>query len=379
MLVRALYQECASKERCATALATVATLLSNVLECPADETFRSVRLSNRLFHERVGQFASGVELLRAAGFEDARAGDAPPDGPCTHLAIPTADAARLARHLVLLEAARQALDIVDDEVNPAAPVAEPGARPSGALGKRPATTSPQDSRPSRDPRQRVPTPAGEAVNSPEPVSHAGPSRPSHTGPRGDGAKGASVVGDKDRASHEGTLELTDFSADGIDAFFERHFGAEGELLEDLHREEGGMQRPLKLATDALRVATVTANAAAQRRASFWLKTVREFVALLGDRAHGLEHHDGDADEVDVVVGADGNLEVCSICSEGGELVCCDGCPQAFHAECLGPAAPDLDDDDGDGKNWFCPTCAEVLAESGAQPGGGVSSGPDHVR
>ncbi|OMO70783.1 Zinc finger, PHD-type [Corchorus olitorius] len=42
--------------------------------------------------------------------------------------------------------------------------------------------------------------------------------------------------------------------------------------------------------------------------------------------------------------------VCSVCRDGGELVCCDGCPSAFHVNCLG-----LDQvPDGD---WFCPSCS----------------------
>ncbi|OMO64454.1 Zinc finger, PHD-type [Corchorus capsularis] len=42
--------------------------------------------------------------------------------------------------------------------------------------------------------------------------------------------------------------------------------------------------------------------------------------------------------------------VCSVCHYGGELVCCDGCPSAFHVNCLGlHQVPDGD--------WFCPSCS----------------------
>ena len=45
---------------------------------------------------------------------------------------------------------------------------------------------------------------------------------------------------------------------------------------------------------------------------------------------------------------------CSVCSEGGELLCCDGCPGAFHVDCVKAAT-------GfkcpvDGQDWFCQDC-----------------------
>ncbi|XVE70196.1 hypothetical protein DITRI_Ditri10aG0053200 [Diplodiscus trichospermus] len=42
-------------------------------------------------------------------------------------------------------------------------------------------------------------------------------------------------------------------------------------------------------------------------------------------------------------------EVCSACRHGGEIICCDHCPSAFHANCLGlKEVPNGD--------WFCPSC-----------------------
>ncbi|GMF26195.1 unnamed protein product [Phytophthora lilii] len=40
---------------------------------------------------------------------------------------------------------------------------------------------------------------------------------------------------------------------------------------------------------------------------------------------------------------------CSVCGLGGELLCCDGCPRAFHVNCIGLA--DIPDTE-----WFCNEC-----------------------
>ena len=46
---------------------------------------------------------------------------------------------------------------------------------------------------------------------------------------------------------------------------------------------------------------------------------------------------------------DWNDDLCRVCSDGGELICCEGCPGAFHKECVGlTEIPEGD--------WFCPAC-----------------------
>ena len=46
-----------------------------------------------------------------------------------------------------------------------------------------------------------------------------------------------------------------------------------------------------------------------------------------------------------------------VCSDGGELVCCDACPAAYHPDCiqgaqgLQPLPPA-----GSGEIWRCPDC-----------------------
>lgn len=49
--------------------------------------------------------------------------------------------------------------------------------------------------------------------------------------------------------------------------------------------------------------------------------------------------------------ADWNSDECCLCKMDGNLICCDGCPAAFHSKCVGIAANLLPDGD-----WYCPEC-----------------------
>ncbi|OJD18639.1 hypothetical protein AJ78_01335 [Emergomyces pasteurianus Ep9510] len=53
-----------------------------------------------------------------------------------------------------------------------------------------------------------------------------------------------------------------------------------------------------------------------------------------------------ADEID-------NIDFCRLCSGNGQLLCCDGCIDSFHFECL---APPMDPKSPPEGQWFCPTC-----------------------
>lgn len=49
---------------------------------------------------------------------------------------------------------------------------------------------------------------------------------------------------------------------------------------------------------------------------------------------------------------DRNFNVCSFCEKGGELLCCEYCPRAFHHACLQVNETELPD------HWECPRCVE---------------------
>lgn len=49
---------------------------------------------------------------------------------------------------------------------------------------------------------------------------------------------------------------------------------------------------------------------------------------------------------------DEHNEFCRKCKDGGELLCCDSCPWAYHTFCLNPPLTEIPDGD-----WRCPRCA----------------------
>lgn len=49
---------------------------------------------------------------------------------------------------------------------------------------------------------------------------------------------------------------------------------------------------------------------------------------------------------------DEHMEFCRVCKDGGELLCCDICPSAYHTFCLSPPVTDIPDGE-----WHCPRCS----------------------
>ncbi|XP_060169679.1 uncharacterized protein LOC132600489 isoform X1 [Lycium barbarum] len=53
--------------------------------------------------------------------------------------------------------------------------------------------------------------------------------------------------------------------------------------------------------------------------------------------------------------AEENDDLCSICADGGDLLCCDNCPRAFHSECVSlPSIPT--------GTWYCKYCENMFAK-----------------
>ena len=63
---------------------------------------------------------------------------------------------------------------------------------------------------------------------------------------------------------------------------------------------------------------------------------------------------------------DGNASQCTKCSRGGDLVCCDGCPNAYHVQCVSAfkrnRVPEGD--------WFCPSCVAINSTAARGGSGG---------
>ncbi|KAL0371073.1 UNVERIFIED_CONTAM: DDT domain-containing protein PTM [Sesamum angustifolium] len=56
-------------------------------------------------------------------------------------------------------------------------------------------------------------------------------------------------------------------------------------------------------------------------------------------------------EEDAEEPADWNSDECCLCKMDGNLICCDGCPAAFHSRCVGVLSNLLPEGD-----WYCPEC-----------------------
>ncbi|XP_021112036.1 autoimmune regulator isoform X10 [Heterocephalus glaber] len=54
-----------------------------------------------------------------------------------------------------------------------------------------------------------------------------------------------------------------------------------------------------------------------------------------------------------------NEDECAVCRDGGELICCDGCPRAFHLACLSPPLREIPSG-----TWRCSCCLQGRGQQG---------------
>ena len=377
------------------ALDTLKKILQNILEQPEADKFRTIRLSNTLFHSRVGRFSSGTAMLRFIGFEDAFGAETAPTDSATptHLALPIADPATLANGLVLVTAAREASDYVENEARGQA-TAEPQPPPrpqprrveavrSNALGKR-----------------KAPVPGDEGGGKRSAIGSG-----SSDGGGTSGGSSAAIPEDVARDGDDGQVrdtglveppvELSSYTAEAIDSHFLTLCG--GPFLEGLSAAAADgplLARLVATARDARRVTTAIGDTVARQRAEHWVSSLEEHGESLGwcfddvgedddnwaaADASGAVGTSASGDSTDTsalaagssthpsdlatplesdIIEADGNFDACSICGVGGLLICCEACPQAYHPACLGDQAPP--EDAPEDEAWFCPPCAKQL-------------------
>ncbi|NXA07900.1 AIRE regulator, partial [Sapayoa aenigma] len=78
-------------------------------------------------------------------------------------------------------------------------------------------------------------------------------------------------------------------------------------------------------------------------------------------SHGFCLVSGGSDPLPTPLGQE-NEDECAACGDGGELICCDGCPRAFHLTCLVPPLPRVPSG-----TWRCGSCVTSVAEPGRLP------------
>ena len=49
---------------------------------------------------------------------------------------------------------------------------------------------------------------------------------------------------------------------------------------------------------------------------------------------------------------DEHMNFCQVCKDGGDLICCESCPSAYHVYCLNPPLRNVPDEE-----WMCPRCS----------------------
>ncbi|XP_042514046.1 DDT domain-containing protein PTM-like isoform X2 [Macadamia integrifolia] len=84
--------------------------------------------------------------------------------------------------------------------------------------------------------------------------------------------------------------------------------------------------------------------------------------LMGSKVSELDTNAADLDQ-------DGNSDECRLCGMDGTLICCDGCPSAYHSRCIGLNKMHLPEG-----SWFCPECTINKMASTLHIGTGLRGG-----
>ena len=72
----------------------------------------------------------------------------------------------------------------------------------------------------------------------------------------------------------------------------------------------------------------------------------------GEYGQEEDEEEEEGEEEEEVEGSEGeHADYCFICKDGGQLLCCDHCPLAYHLSCLVPPLKQIPKGD-----WSCPRC-----------------------
>ncbi|XP_010278256.1 PREDICTED: DDT domain-containing protein PTM-like [Nelumbo nucifera] len=130
------------------------------------------------------------------------------------------------------------------------------------------------------------------------------------------------------------------------------------------RTEIDMREKVEVGTDSDRNARMSAENCPRRVHPRYSKTSAckdsEAMEIVSDKSHDskspcqssslLKVPGVDMNVVDV--DPDENSDECRLCGMDGTLICCDGCPSAYHSRCIGLSKIHLPEG-----SWFCPECA----------------------
>ena len=79
-------------------------------------------------------------------------------------------------------------------------------------------------------------------------------------------------------------------------------------------------------------------------------------SIRGSDSEDEEDDEEEDDDIDRKESEDEHADFCQTCKDGGELLCCDFCPLAYHLKCLVPPMDKIPDGE-----WHCPRCQVITS------------------